>query len=64
MADKLRNNVQEYQKERDSKLKKISTQRSEARQKLISEVQPILDEYTKENNISIVFNSKDVYLNH
>ena len=60
MADKLRNNVQEYQKERDSKLKKISTQRSEARQKLISEVQPILDAYTKENNISIVFNSKDV----
>ena len=28
MADKLRNNVQEYQKERDSKLKKISTRMS------------------------------------
>ena len=59
-ADELRKNVQEYQKERDSKLKKISTQRTEARAKLIDEVKPILNEYTKENNISIVFNSKDV----
>ena len=60
MADNLRKNVREYQKERDSKLKKISTLRSEARSKLISEIKPILAEYTKENNISIVFNSKDV----
>ena len=60
MADNLRKNVREYQKERDSKLKKISTLRSEARSKLISEIKPILAEYTKENNISIVFNSKNV----
>ena len=60
MADNLRKNVREYQKERDSKLKKISTLRTEARSKLISEIKPILTEYTKENNISIVFNSKDV----
>ena len=60
MADNLRNNVRGYQKERDSKLKKISTLRSEARSKLISEIKPILNEYTNENNISIVFNSKNV----
>ena len=60
MADNLRKNVRGYQKERDSKLKKISTLRSEARSKLISEIKPILAEYTKENNISIVFNSKNV----
>ena len=60
MADNLRENVRKYQKERDSKLKKISTLRSEARSKLISEIKPILKEYTKENNISVVFNSKDV----
>ena len=60
MADNLRKNVRGYQKERDSKLKNISTLRSEARSKLISEIKPILNEYTNENNISIVFNSKDV----
>ena len=60
MADNLRKNVRGYQKERDSKLKKISTLRTEARSKLISEIKPILAEYTKENNISVVFNSKDV----
>ena len=60
MADNLRKNVRGYQKERDSKLQKISKLRSEARSKLISEIKPILAEYTKENNISIVFNSKDV----
>ena len=54
MADNLRENVRKYQKERDSKLKKISTLRSEARSKLISEIKPILAEYTKENNISVV----------
>ena len=60
MADNLRKNVRGYQKERDNKLKKISTLRSESRSKLISEIKPILSKYAKENNISIVFNSKDV----
>ena len=60
MADNLRENVRKYQKERDSKLKKISTLRVEARSKLISAIKPILKVYTKENNISVVFNSKDV----
>jgi len=60
MADKLRKDVQDYHKKRDEKMKKLAKQRAEARSKLIDAIKPILDNYTKENNISIVFNSKDV----
>ena len=51
MADNLRKNVREYQKERDSKLKKISTLRTEARSKLISEIKPILTECSNRSMI-------------
>ena len=60
MAEDLRAKVQAYQIDRDTKLKKIAKQRAEARSKLISEIKLILVDYTKENNVSIVFNSKDV----
>ena len=60
MAEDLRKKVQAYQVDRDTKLKKLAKQRAEARSKLISAIKPILVDYTKENNVSIVFNSKDV----
>ena len=60
MADALRKEVQNYQRNRDEKLRTLSKHRSEARAKLIDAIKPILENYTKENNISIVFNSKDV----
>ena len=60
MADILRKEVQQYQKNRDEKLRNLSKNRADARVKLIDVVKPILEDYTKENNVSIIFNSKDV----
>ena len=42
MADNLRKEVQNYQKERNQSLQKISVQRSTARSKLIEALRPLL----------------------
>ena len=50
MADNLRKNVRGYQKERDSKLQKISKLRSEARSKLISEIKITVIQIPRHHN--------------
>ena len=57
-SDSLRKKVIDYQSERRSSLDKLAKQRVEARQTLIKEVDPIIDYYIKENNISIVMDKK------
>ena len=59
-SDELRKKVFEYQSERRSSLEKITRQRTEARQKLMEKVDPIVNSYMKENDVSLVLDKKDV----
>ncbi len=57
-SDSLRKSVREYQSQRKKALTKISTQRAESREILMSKIMPIVDIYIKENKISIVMDKK------
>ena len=59
-SDNLRKKVIDYQSQRRLSLEKITTQRAEARQKLLEILDPIMKTYTEENNISIVIDKKDI----
>ena len=61
-SDNLRKKVIDYQSQRRSALEKITTQRTEARQKLIEKLDPILKTYIEENNLSIIIDRKDVLM--
>ena len=49
-ADSLRKKVIDYQSQRRSAMDKIATQRAEARDILMKKVEPIVDNYIRENN--------------
>ena len=53
-SDALRKKVIDYQSQRRAALDKIATQRAESRENLINNIEPILDAYIKENDISLV----------
>ena len=59
-TDSLRKNVIDYQSQRRAALDKIATQRAKSREALLKTIDPILDTYVKENNISLVIDKKDV----
>ena len=59
-SDNLRKKVIDYQSQRRSSLDKIAKQRAEARKALLEKITPILDNYIKENNVSIVIDKKNV----
>jgi len=59
-ADKLRKEVSKYQNDRRISLEKITTIRAEAKETLLSKVNPILKKYSSENNISIILNSTSI----
>ena len=59
-SDELRVKVVKYQNERRASLEKITAMRAEARKKLLEKVDPILNNYIKENNISLVIDKKNV----
>ena len=59
-ADSLRKKVIDYKSARKLSLEKIGTDRLKARQKLLEKINPILDTYIKENNISVVIDKKSV----
>ena len=59
-SDSLRKKVIDYQSQRRLSLEKITTQRAEARKKLLEILDPIIKTYTEENNISLVIDKKDV----
>ena len=59
-SDDLRKKVIDYQSQRRSSLEKITTLRAVARQKLLEKLDPILKTYIKENNISLIIDSKNV----
>ena len=57
-SDALRKKVIDYQSSRRSSLDKIATQRTKAKETLMKKIEPIVDSYIKENNISIVIDKK------
>jgi len=59
-TDNLRKKVIDYQSQRRASLDKIAVQRAESRQKLLKKINPILNDYIKENNISMVLDKKNV----
>ena len=59
-SDELRKKVFEYQSERRTSLEKITRQRAEARQKLMEKMDPIVNTYMKENEVSLVIDKKNV----
>ena len=57
-SDALRKKVFEYQNQRRTSLEKITRQRAEARQTLIEKMDPILNTYIQENDVSLVVDKK------
>ena len=58
-TDTLRKKVIDNQSQRRAALDKITTQRANSRETLIKKIDPILATYIKENNISIVIDTKN-----
>ena len=58
----LRKKVVDYQEKRRTILDKISIQRSDAREQLLKELDPILASYVKDNAISIIIDKKIVFI--
>ena len=61
-SDDLRKKVIDYQSQRRLSLEKITILRAEAKQKLLEKLDPILQAYIKENNISIVVDKKNIIM--
>ena len=59
-SDTLRKKVIDYQSQRRMALDKIATQRAEARETLIKKINPILETYISENNISLVIDKRNI----
>ena len=59
-TDTLRKKVIDYQSERRASLDKIATQRAKSRESLLEAIDPILNTYMKENDISLVIDKKDM----
>ena len=53
-SDSLRKKVIDYRSQRRAAMDKITTQRAESRATLIKSIDPILEAYINENNISVV----------
>ena len=59
-TDLLRKKVIDYQAQNRASLDALGKQRAEARKIMISKIEPILDSYINENNISLVLYKKNV----
>ena len=57
-ADSLRKKVIDYQSAHRTAVDKIAKQRMEAREELLSQINPILESYSKENNITLIIDKK------
>ena len=61
-SDDLRKKVIDYQSQRRTALEKITSQRAEARQKLLEKLDPILKTYIEEKGISLIIDRKNVLM--
>ena len=57
-SDELRKKVMEYQTSRRTAVDKIAKQRSDARNELLKNIMPILENYSEENGVSLVMDKK------
>ena len=58
IVNTLRKKVIDYQSARKTSFDKIARQRLEAKKNLINHINPILESYSKENNITIILDKK------
>jgi len=58
-SDALRKKVIDYQSQRRAALDKIATQRAKSRETLVKKIEPILQTYMKENDVSIVIDKNN-----
>jgi outer membrane protein len=58
----LRDNTNSYRKNRQEKINLLTKKRIESSSKLLSIINPILSDYSKVNNISIILQKKNVVL--
>ena len=58
----INNKIQQYKKNRQEKINLVTKKRMDATQKLLKELNPILSDYSKENNISIILQKKNIVL--
>ncbi len=58
----LRDNTNSYRKNRQEKINLLTKKRMESSAKLLSIINPILSDYSKANNISIILQKKNVVL--
>ena len=58
----LRDNTSSYRKNRQEKINLLTKKRMESSSKLLSIINPILSDYSKVNNISIILQKKNVVL--
>lgn len=58
----LRDNANSYRKNRQEKINLLTKKRMESSSKLLSIINPILSDYSKVNNISIILQKKNVVL--
>ena len=58
----LRDNANSYRKNRQEKINLLTKKRIESSEKLLSIINPILSDYSKVNNISIILQKKNVVL--
>ena len=59
-TDSLRKKVIDFQSQRRTALDKLTTQRAKARETLIKKIEPMLNAYIKENNISLVIDKNNI----
>ena len=58
-SDSLRKKVIDYQSQKRASVDRIATLRAESRQKLLKAIDPILETYIKENNVSLVIDKRN-----
>ncbi len=58
----LRNRANEYRKSRQEKINSLTKKRIDASSELLSSINPILSEYSKNNGISIILPKKNVVI--
>ena len=61
-VDTLKNKISNYKKNRQKKIDSISKKKIDATSKLLKEITPILADYSKKNEISIILKHKDILL--
>ena len=58
----LREDIVNYQKERNKVFNEINRSRVNASSKLINKLTPILEEYSKKNSISLIIQKKNIVI--